>query len=266
MADDVARADSAWLVDAVVQFMRSPSWNEPLQGFISEKCILFDNFEEENRHEYVEIHNEFKSLIDNLLAAHLLEVDIAPEEFEQQVLQSGLAEDPRLQKVFGQLMAAEDFMTFKTMMVEQHAKMQSQAESNFKTGPGLSEEEERLANDAAIAAAIAADAAAEEEAERARAEAAAAAAASAAVSSATAPAAGSAGAPRLQVAPVAGLAVPAAVPAGPAQPPTEEQERAFGAGGGFYGRAALGAGAKKPATNEKAAAVRKALLSGLRPQ
>merc|ERR1719198_2646769 len=49
-------------------------------------------------------------------------------------------------------------------------------------------------------------------------------------------------------------------PAASAVAPTAEQERAFGAGGGSYGRAAMPTG-KKPASNEKAAAIRKAICS-----
>eukprot|EP00440_Ansanella_granifera_P016017 gb/GFBE01017401.1/.p1 GENE.gb/GFBE01017401.1/~~gb/GFBE01017401.1/.p1 ORF type:complete len:246 (+),score=86.37 gb/GFBE01017401.1/:1-738(+) len=239
--------DNAWLVDMVIQFMHSPTWNEPLNGFIAEKCVMFDNFEEEMKHEYVEVHNEFRGLVDNLLTAHLLQVDIAPDDFEKQVLESGLSEDPRMQRVVSQLIAAEDFMAFKNMMVDHHIKMQQKAEGNYS---GLTEEEERAANDAAIAAAIAADAAA---AEAAAAEEAAAAAAAA---GAPAPAAPAAPAPPTAPAPAA--------PAGPS--PSAEEERAFGAAGGSYGRAAIPAGGKKPATNEKAAAIRKALLGGLRPK
>merc|ERR1719272_2012431 len=140
MAEGSAPADSSWLIDMMYSIMHTPTWNEPLQAFYAEKCIMFDNFEEENKHEYVLVHNEFKSLVDNLLAAHLIEVDISPEDFERQLIDSGLVEDPRLHQVVGQLMAAEDFITFKNMMVERHVNMQMEAEGNYHdlTGPGFS--------------------------------------------------------------------------------------------------------------------------------
>eukprot|EP00930_Biecheleria_cincta_P085261 TRINITY_DN74668_c0_g1_i1.p1 TRINITY_DN74668_c0_g1~~TRINITY_DN74668_c0_g1_i1.p1 ORF type:complete len:261 (-),score=70.31 TRINITY_DN74668_c0_g1_i1:174-908(-) len=237
--------ENGWLVDMVIQFMHSPTWNDPINAFTSEKCTSFDNFQEEMKHEYMEIHAEFRNLIDNLLTAHLLQVDISPEDFEQQVMDSNLADDPRMQRVVSQLVAAEDFVAFQKMMVEQHIKMQQQAEGNYQE---LSPEDESAANDAAIAAAIAADAAAAEGAiAQHRAAAAAAAAAAPAPAAPAAPA-------------------PPAPPSPSAAEPSAAEERAFGAAGGSYGRAAVPAGGKKPASNEKAAAIRKALLSGLRPR
>lgn len=234
MADE----DNAWLVDMIVQFVNSPSWNEPIDAYVAEKCLIFDNLEEEMKHEYMECHQEFGGLVESLLAAHLLEVDITPEDFERQVMESGLKDDERMQRVVLQLIAAEDFLEFRNMMLRQHMKMQQEAEGNYQ---GMTAEEEQAANDAAIAAAIAADASSMEEQQ------------AAAESIHAAPAAGSAPAP------------PAASSAGPPGPaPTAVQERAFGAAGGSYGRAVI-ASAKKPASNEKAAAIRKALVNGLRP-
>eukprot|EP00445_Apocalathium_hangoei_P041555 CAMPEP_0203965222 /NCGR_PEP_ID=MMETSP0359-20131031/94775_1 /ASSEMBLY_ACC=CAM_ASM_000338 /TAXON_ID=268821 /ORGANISM="Scrippsiella Hangoei, Strain SHTV-5" /LENGTH=160 /DNA_ID=CAMNT_0050902031 /DNA_START=73 /DNA_END=552 /DNA_ORIENTATION=- len=129
--EEAAAVDHTWLVDMVLGFMHSENWNEPLQGFIVEHCTKFDNFQDENKHEYVEIHIEFKNLVDSLLTAHLLEVDIDPEEFERKIQESGLNEDPRLQQIVGQMMAAEDFMVFKNMMIDRHQALQSEAESNF---------------------------------------------------------------------------------------------------------------------------------------
>lgn len=252
--------ENAWVVDLVIQFMHSPSWNEPVNSFISQKCTLFDNFEEENRHEYIEVHHEFRGLIDNLLAAHLLQVDISPEDFENIVLQSNFAEDQRMERIASQLAAAEDFLSFKSMMIEHHIKIQQQAEGNFS---GISPEEEHAANDAAIAAAIAADAAAADEAAaRERADAAAALAIAKAMQDAE------------QASKQPPPAPPQAAPAAPSSPtrivavdsaPSAEQEHAFASAGGVYGRGCLSQ-AKKPAGNEKAAAIRKALLSGLRPK
>ena len=125
--------DDGWLVDMVLQFMRSRSWNEPLSSFINENCVKFDNFQDENKHEFVEVHNEYKMLIDNLLAAHLLEVDISPEEFEKRCIEAGLVDDLGLAQILSHLIAAEDFLTFKQLMVEHHTNMQHEAEEIIKS-------------------------------------------------------------------------------------------------------------------------------------
>eukprot|EP00913_Durusdinium_trenchii_P030008 g28120.t1 len=160
-----------------------------------------------------------------------LMVDIAPEDFERQVMESGLKDDERMQGVVSQLMAAEDFLTFRDMMLKHHMQMQQAAEGTYHGPSGMTPEEEKLANDAAIAAAIAADASTMEE-----------------QASAVARGAHSA---------------PSAASAPPPPPASAEEERAFGAAGGAYGRAVYG-GQKKPASNEKAAAIRKALFNGLK--
>jgi len=247
MAGMAPPPDNSWLVDMMVTIMHSETWNGPLTAFIQSHCTMFDNFEEENKHEYVTIHNEFKCLVDNLLAAHLLEVDISPEEFEKQLLESGLIEDPRLQQVVNQLMASEDFMTFKTMMVDRHTNMQQMAESNYRElqAPG---EDVAAAEAAAMAASLNAAAAA------------------------GGPPGGFAAPTAVYTPGGAGVMPAPPMPAAPSaamrdySAPTSQQERAFGAGGGFYGRASLtGAGQAKP-SKEKADAVRKALCGALRPR
>lgn len=232
-----ASSDSSWLIDMMYSITHATTWNEPLQAFYAEKCIMFDNFEEENRHEYVQVHNEFKSLIDNLLAAHLLQIDISPEEFEKQLIESGLVEDPRLHQVVAQLLAAEDFVTFKTMMVERHTSMQQQAEANYQE---LSVAQDYAAQEAAAIAA------------------------SAEAARAAAPEAAPASAPTYMApaAPGAPMPTPAT---GAAKTPSLQQERAFGAGGGFYGRASMPSAKAQP-TKEKADAIRKALVGALRPR
>uniref|UniRef100_A0A7S4R9V7 Cilia- and flagella-associated protein 36 n=1 Tax=Alexandrium monilatum TaxID=311494 RepID=A0A7S4R9V7_9DINO len=216
------------LVDMLVHFTHLPSWHKPINEFIREKCVLFDNFQEENKHEYVEIQNEFKILVDNLLTAHLLEVEIDPEAFEKELADSDVSEDPRFKQVISQLMAAEDFMVFKQLMIDTHCTMQVQAETTFEE---MSKAEEQARQAAAAAA-------------------------QAAAASAAAPAAG----------PPAPAGEAPKSPAAATSEPTAAEERAFGAGGGFYGRATMGTGGKKGASNERAAAIRKALLSAAQPK
>eukprot|EP00928_Gymnodinium_smaydae_P050032 TRINITY_DN3364_c0_g1_i1.p1 TRINITY_DN3364_c0_g1~~TRINITY_DN3364_c0_g1_i1.p1 ORF type:complete len:272 (+),score=70.50 TRINITY_DN3364_c0_g1_i1:76-816(+) len=245
MAEESPAADTSWLVDLLVQFTHTPSWTNPLKAFIDEKCIIFDNFEEENKHEYVEVHKDYKDLVDNLLAAHLLEVDILPEDFERQCQEAGLTEDPRLQEVLGQLLAAEDFLSFKQLMVETHTNQQLQAENTYKA---FTEAEQMAAAEQAVAMAELAAAQA---------------------SRAGAPPAPPAPPPPLPSANARAAMAPATSQVSPHRleggaDPTDAEERAFNAGGGFYGRGALPTAGRRPAGNDKAAAIRKALVSGMR--
>ena len=53
-------------------------YTTPLMGFIDEHCVIFDG-EEENKLEFTDIHEQFKSLVETLLSEFLAEVGIVPE-------------------------------------------------------------------------------------------------------------------------------------------------------------------------------------------
>mmetsp|Transcript_19716 Transcript_19716/g.38638 ORF Transcript_19716/g.38638 Transcript_19716/m.38638 type:complete len:241 (-) Transcript_19716:142-864(-) len=234
-ADDQTRA---MVVDVLVQITRAPTWNQPVGEFTKTKCVAFDNFEEENKHEYSQIHNEFRELVDSLLTAHLLEVDMDPDQFEKDIESSNVAEDPRFKNFISQLMAAEDFLLFKQMMVDRHLALQTEAESAIKEASGAQDRAAVAEEVAAVAAALEADEAA--------------AAASAAASGAAADASAETGGQAASPAPV--------------KAPTAEEERAFGAAGGVYGRASLPSGGKKQASSDKAASIRKAICTSAKPR
>lgn len=118
-------ADQEWLSDYIIGFLKSPSWVTPVMEYIEQHCIIFDS-EAENKLEYTAKHKEFKALIDGLLAAHLLEVSIGEEEF-QQFIQAGLANKSLHHILVEQLLAVDDFLTFKAMMVQKNKQLQMQA-------------------------------------------------------------------------------------------------------------------------------------------
>jgi hypothetical protein len=116
-------ADKEWLVDYVIQCLMSPSWTEPIQEFITQKCTLFDLSDpEENKFEYTMLHNEFKQIVESLLAAHFLQVDVTPEEFAV-VCDACCNVDERLQQVAAQLASVDDFLTFKRMMAARYKQL-----------------------------------------------------------------------------------------------------------------------------------------------
>ena len=45
-----------WFFDMIIGFLRSPRWKVPVMSFLDEKCMLFDN-EDENKLEFTPIHN-----------------------------------------------------------------------------------------------------------------------------------------------------------------------------------------------------------------
>lgn len=118
-------ADQEWLADYIIGFLKSPSWVTPVMEYIEQHCVIFDT-EAENKLEYTLKHNEFRALIDGLLAAHLLEVSIGEDEF-QQFIQDGLANKSLHHILVEQLLSVDDFETFKAMMVQKNKQLQMQA-------------------------------------------------------------------------------------------------------------------------------------------
>eukprot|EP00425_Heterocapsa_triquetra_P044523 CAMPEP_0195087416 /NCGR_PEP_ID=MMETSP0448-20130528/27261_1 /TAXON_ID=66468 /ORGANISM="Heterocapsa triquestra, Strain CCMP 448" /LENGTH=219 /DNA_ID=CAMNT_0040120977 /DNA_START=89 /DNA_END=745 /DNA_ORIENTATION=- len=125
-----------WLSDYVLAFLKSPTWVSPIAQFVDERCIIFEHVEE-NKLEYTICHDEFKELIDSLLAAHLLELSIMPEQF-QQFCVTGLGGNRSLHRVLvEQLLSVDDFLTFKAMMVRRNTDLFREALKTMDNGESL---------------------------------------------------------------------------------------------------------------------------------
>lgn len=140
-------SEKEWLGDYVMQFLKSSSWTKPIEEFISKNCIFFDLTDpEENKLEYTGIHTEFKGIIESLLAAHLLDVDVSPDEFAV-VFESCCKNDVRLAPVAAQLASVDDFLVFKKMMIVRNQAAARAAEQHEPAGeaiPPPSEEQEQM--------------------------------------------------------------------------------------------------------------------------
>lgn len=129
MADAAGELD--WISDYVLTFMKSPTWVAPIAQFVDERCIIF-SADEENKLEYTICHNEFKDLIDSLLAAHLMELSVTAEQFAH-FCRHGLAGDAMLHRVLvEQLLSVDDFLTFKAMMVKRNMNFLREAAKRFE--------------------------------------------------------------------------------------------------------------------------------------
>lgn len=121
-----ATDDLEWLSDYVITILKSPTWVSPIAQFIDEQCVLFD-CSEENKLEYTICHANFKQLIDDLLAAHLLDLSVTPEQFHE-FCQHGLSQNQQLHRVLvEQLLSIDDFLTFKAMMSKRNAEISHEA-------------------------------------------------------------------------------------------------------------------------------------------
>jgi len=59
-----------WILEIMTEFLQSPVWKNPIINFVEEKCLIFENTEE-NRLEYTVAHNDFKRMIESKLEAYI---------------------------------------------------------------------------------------------------------------------------------------------------------------------------------------------------
>eukprot|EP00948_MAST-09A_sp_MAST-9A-sp1_P000307 g307.t1 len=117
-----------WLFDYMSSVFKSPGWDVPVMTFIDEKCVVFDN-EEENKLSYMEIHKEFKDLVENLLTQHLSVVGASEEMFFAacKAAHDAQVQDEVIAGVFSQLIAVDDFVTFKRLMLKRNMDLEYEA-------------------------------------------------------------------------------------------------------------------------------------------
>lgn len=90
-----------WVVDDIVQFLRSPLWVHPLQQFVDVNCILFSTSGEgECTLEHTNIHKKFQTLVESLLEEHLTELGVSNEDFFQICLEKEELKDIGLRYPF----------------------------------------------------------------------------------------------------------------------------------------------------------------------
>ena len=121
--------------------------------FIDENCVIFDN-DEENKMVYYDKFNLFRTLIDNLLETHLKEIGVTEEAFAE-ACEAGMDSRPENKDVFEKLIAVDDFLTFKKLMIKRNIELELEVVEAMKNagqtlaGP-RSKEEEDLALSAAL--------------------------------------------------------------------------------------------------------------------
>lgn len=128
-----------WVFECVIQFLKSPLWTAPVEGFIDDHCHEFDSAEEENRLEYTKLHNEFRELIDNLLSSYVEELGVDLGAFMEAIKNptpSGAAEEDSVQEELANMLVdyivcLDDFPTFRAIMEKRNTEMDLEAMQEY---------------------------------------------------------------------------------------------------------------------------------------
>ena len=117
----MATEDSVWLFDAVTGFLRSPDWAVPVWNFIDDNCIVFDS-DEENKLAYHDIFNAFREMVESLLEMFLSDMGKTMEAFVK--LCAEFATTDVGKDVLEQILAVDDYSSFKQMMVKRNMELE----------------------------------------------------------------------------------------------------------------------------------------------
>jgi hypothetical protein len=125
----------AYISNYIVAILNSPTWVSPISKFVDENCGIFEDVEE-NKLEYTLVHNAFKTLIDDLLVAHLCEMSISTEQF-MRFCERGLSGNNELHRnLVEQLISYDEFLVFKAMMVKRCADLTREVLGAPRSLPG----------------------------------------------------------------------------------------------------------------------------------
>lgn len=74
--------DMSWLLEVLVEYLKSPQWTTEICNFIDDNCIAFaGDLGDENSFEFTDLHNRFKKIVDLKLELFLGEYGVTHEMF-----------------------------------------------------------------------------------------------------------------------------------------------------------------------------------------
>ncbi|KAG1689565.1 hypothetical protein DVH05_002074 [Phytophthora capsici] len=126
--------ESDWVFDYVLNLFRSPAWELPVMCFIDDNCASFDT-EEENKFIYTELHAQFRELVETVLGSHLAEMGLTAADFaticekqrDSERSAGGSVSDGVSADVVNQILAMDDFLSFKKLMVKRNLELELEA-------------------------------------------------------------------------------------------------------------------------------------------
>lgn len=124
---------SEWIVEAVIQFVKSPLWTVPINNFIDDQCIVFAEEEGgEMKFEFTAIFQTFQQLVDSLLTTFITELGVPPEEVlsvckARMETEKGLNKGKYVTEFIEYVTCLDDFMSFKRVMEQRNVSLELEA-------------------------------------------------------------------------------------------------------------------------------------------
>jgi len=112
------------MFDCVMGMLKSDEFQRPINNFIEENCAVFDG-DQEHKLEHSTIHTKFVELLEGLLEGFLSDLGVPPEKFVE--VCENATTDNLGELIQSQILAMDDFLTFKSMMVKANMDLELQA-------------------------------------------------------------------------------------------------------------------------------------------
>lgn len=129
--------DTSWIVEGIVEYLSSPTWNVPILNFVESQCGSFTH-SEESSFEHTEIHKKYKALVEQLIGAYMKELEITEKQFSSACSPTN-RDIAQMHRNFEYIWAADDFLIFKRLMASHNVRLEKEAlmmlESNHGKDP-----------------------------------------------------------------------------------------------------------------------------------
>lgn len=128
---------SDWVVEAVIQFVKSPLWSAPVNNFIDDQCIIFADDDSEMKHEYTTVFHAFQHLIDSLLTTFIEELGVPAEEViaackKRMVAEQSASRDKFVTEFMEYITCLDDFRSFKKVMEQRNVALELEAAKAYR--------------------------------------------------------------------------------------------------------------------------------------
>ena len=108
----------------IINYLISKTFRVPMKQFIDKHCDKFEN-KLESSHEQFQLHEQFKTLVENLLNAVLEDAQINETEF-MEVAKIGLERETD-KAYFEQVISCDNFQWFKHCMIKRNLQLKEQS-------------------------------------------------------------------------------------------------------------------------------------------
>jgi len=122
--------DGSWILECMVEFVKSPECSIFMDGFIDENCLVFDTAQPDPAmlQEYQQIHLRYKEVVESLITARLDKLGLTVNQFHEAMAkvnkgQAQLLDVHLLQYISG----IDDFAVFQNLMIHRNIQLEKEA-------------------------------------------------------------------------------------------------------------------------------------------